>query len=290
MRKKQPIYVENVEIIDAGSEGKAVAKINDKIVFIPYAAPGDVVNIRIIKEKKSFVEGKIESFVKHSKQRVEPVCSHYGVCGGCKWQHLNYESQLFYKQKQVVDHFKRIGKLENINPETSSGQVIEPIIKADNEIYYRNKLEYTFTDRAWLTKAVETPNLGVSNQLKARGHAHLPKKSKDAQPVETPNLGVSTALGFHVPGFFDKVVNINHCYLQAEPSNKIRLFIKEFADKNKMSFFNIRNQHGLLRNLVIRISSTGEIMLILILVKVINCVFKKYIISLQKKHYDSNKF
>jgi 23S rRNA (uracil1939-C5)-methyltransferase len=227
-RNKKPL-LESVEITAAGAEGKAVGRVNDKVVFVPFAAPGDVVDVQVTKKRRSYMEGKITAFHKYSELRIEPECEHFTVCGGCKWQHLPYSEQAKFKQKQVEDNLSRIGHIDVSN--------ISPIIGADKPYYYRNKLEYTFSNLAWITD--------YNKEMDFKEHD-------------------MDALGFHIPGMFDRVLDIKHCYLQAEPSNEIRLSVKQYAKEHGLSFFDIRNQHGLLRNLIIRTSSTGEIMVIVV--------------------------
>lgn len=225
-KRKKP-FIENIEITGVAAEGKAIAKHNDQVIFVPFVVPGDVVDLQVTKKRKSFMEARAVTFHKYSTVREEAFCSHYGVCGGCKWQILPYTEQLKYKQQQVTDSLTRIGKVEL--PE------IADIVGAPETQYYRNKLEYTFSSHRWLT------------------FEEMDEEHKDLN-----------ALGFHIPGMFDKIVDIEHCYLQAEPSNKIRLAIKEFAVDNNLSFYSQRNNQGLLRNIVIRTSTTGEVMVIVI--------------------------
>jgi len=230
-RRKRPLpAIEKAEIIDAASEGKCIARFDERVVFVPFAAPGDIVDIQVVKKKKSYFEGRITNFHKRSKQRIEPRCQHFGLCGGCKWQHISYADQLANKQKQVKDNFERIGKVE-------VGEFM-PIIGAKNEYFYRNKLEYTFSDRRWLTD--------------------LDASKEDGGPQDT------NGLGFHLPGKFDKILDIESCYLQKEPSNSIRLAVKQYAVENNLDFYNVRNHEGFLRNLIIRTSSTGDLMVIVI--------------------------
>jgi len=226
-RGKHP-KLENLTITDIGSEGKAIAKYKDIVVFIPNAIPGDIVDVQINRKKKNFMEGYVVQFHKFSDERVEPVCEHFGVCGGCKWQMLPYEKQLFYKQQQVKDNLERLGKIEL--PEFS------PILPSENTLHYRNKLEYTFSNKRWLT----IDEINSENDFKDMN-----------------------ALGFHIPKKFDKILDIKNCYLQASPSNDIRLAIKEFASKNNYDFYDIRNHEGYLRNLIIRTSTTGNVMVII---------------------------
>lgn len=227
-RNRLPIF-ENVEILDIAAEGKSIAKINEKIVFVTKTIPGDIVDIQINKKKKTYLEGYPIKFHKYSENRVKAFCKHFGTCGGCKWQNLPYNNQLKYKHQQVIDNLERIAKV-NL-PE------ISPILPSEKTQYYRNKLEFTFTHNRWFT-AEEIA-------------------SKD-------EINDYNGLGFHIPRFWDKIVDIEHCYLQGGDSNKIRLEIKKFAVENKYSFFNLRKQEGLLRNLIIRTSTTGELMVIVV--------------------------
>jgi len=230
-RKKRPLpFLENVEILDAGAEGKAVARVDEKVLFVPFAAPGDVVDVQVYKKKRHFLEGRITELKKASAYRVEPQCAHFGLCGGCKWQHLNYAYQKTFKQKQVKDSLDRIAKVPY--PE------INKIIEAENIYFYRNKLEFTFSDRRWLTT--------------------LDPMATEGKTLETRGLG------FHLPGMFDKILDIEQCYLQKEPSNDIRLAVKAFAIEKDFSFYNAREQHGFLRNMIIRTSTTGDLMVVMI--------------------------
>ena len=225
--RKKPFY-EDVKIEDIGAEGKAVAKVNDMVVFTKLAIPGDVVDLQVTKKRKKYQEAFIKTFKQYSSDRIDAFCEHFGTCGGCKWQMLPYEKQLFYKQKQVKDQLARIGKIEM--PE------MLPILGSEKNTFYRNKMEFTFSNKRWLTyEEVEAGN-----------------------EIENPD-----ALGFHVPGLFDKVINIDKCWLQPEPSNKIRNFTYDYSIKNNLKFFDIREQKGFLRTLIIRTSSTGELMVIL---------------------------
>lgn len=226
--KPFPVF-ENTEITDAGSEGKAVARIDNKVIFVPFVVPGDVVDIQVTKKKKSFFEGKVKEIKKESPLRIKPKCEHFGLCGGCKWQILGYEQQLVYKQKQVADNFERIGKLD-----ISS---LKPIIASPDQYFYRNKLEFTFLFRKWLTG-------GVSQQ----------------PPTETDMYG----LGFHLPGMFDRIIDLENCYLQPEPSNTIRMAFRKFCLENKYQFYNNKIHAGFLRNLIIRNTSTGQLMVIVV--------------------------
>ena len=228
-RKNKPFPIfENVEITGAGSEGKAVARIDNKVVFVPFVVPGDVVDLQITKKKKSYFEGKVRTIKKESPLRIKPKCEHFGLCGGCKWQILDYDQQLIYKQKQVIDNFERIGKLE------TSG--IKPIIASPDHFFYRNKLEFTFLYRKWLT--------GKETQVQ----------------TETDMYG----LGFHLPGMFDRIIDLENCYLQPEPSNSIRMAFRQFCLDKKYQFYNNRIHNGFLRNLIIRNTSTGQLMIIVV--------------------------
>ena len=218
---------ENVEVIDTSSEGLAVAKVEDLVVFVQGAVPGDLIDLKITRFKKSFAEGVIERLVVPSPDRVGARCEHFGICGGCKWQHLNYSAQLKFKQKVVYDAFKRIGGIEN--------PVINAIIPSEENYYYRNKLDFTFSSKRWLTKEVIESGEYFDNR---------------------------NGLGFHLPGLFDKILDINECHLQPSPSNEIRLEIKKYAVENFLPFFDIREKTGFLRTLMIRTSSTGEVMVL----------------------------
>jgi len=218
-----------VLITDIGAEGNAIAKVDGRVVFVPMLVPGDVVDLRISKKRRKYLEGTVIRFHEYSPDRIKPVCRHFGICGGCKWQHLPYELQLKYKEKQVTDNLERIGKVQaaHINP-----------IMGSSEIYrYRNKMEYAFSDRRWLTREeVESDN----------------------------NFDKEDALGFHIPGLFDKVLDIKECFLQAEPSNAIRDAVRRYAHKKGLAFFNYRQQSGFLRNLIIRNNGKGDVMVIVV--------------------------
>lgn len=226
--KELPL-LEKVLITDIGSEGNALARVNNQVVFVPMLVPGDVVDIKIRKKRKKYLEGSVVRFHEYSSDRIKPVCRHFGICGGCRWQHLPYNLQLKYKEKQVVDNLMRIGKATL--PEVSS------IIGSVNVYEYRNKLEYTFSDRRWLTAEEMNSDCDYEKE---------------------------DALGFHIPGLFDKVLDIRECHLQPEPSNLIRDAIRRYAHRKSLPFFNLRQQSGFLRNLVIRNSSAGEVMVIVI--------------------------
>ncbi|MFK7814553.1 MAG: 23S rRNA (uracil(1939)-C(5))-methyltransferase RlmD [Maribacter sp.] len=229
MRKKSRKQVfENVEVIDAGAKGKTIGKAPDgRVIFITNTVPGDVVDVQTTKKRKSYFEGKATHFHSLSDKRVTPECKHFGTCGGCKWQHMGYEHQLFFKQKEVENNLRRIGHLDL--PE------VDTILGSEKQYFYRNKMEFSFSDSRWLT---------------------LEELQSDTI-FEDKN-----ALGFHIPGMWDKILDIEKCHLQADPSNAIRLATKDFATKNNITFFNPRNQFGMLRTLMIRTSSIGEIMVL----------------------------
>lgn len=227
-RKKIFPILEKVEIIDVAAEGKAIGKVNEKIIFVPFVVPGDIVDVKITKKKKNYLEGKAVKFHKHSEKKIKAFCEHFGICGGCKWQNLSYEDQLFFKQKQVVDSLTRIGKLEL--PEFPG------IIGSKKTQFYRNKLEYTFSNRKWLTNISKETDFSEINM---------------------------NALGFHIPGMFDRVLDVEKCYLQGSVSNEIRDAVKSFAIENDYSFYDIRKNEGFLRNLIIRNTTTDDLMVIL---------------------------
>ncbi len=232
-RKKKFHLFENIEVVDTAAKGKTVAKSPDgRVVFLSNAVPGDIVDIRTGRKRKSYFEGKAVKFHHLSDKRVDPVCEHFGVCGGCKWQHMNYQDQLFYKQKEVTNNLVRIGHLEL--PE------ITPIAGCEKIYFYRNKMEFSFSDSRWLTD----------------------EELKSDIEFEDKN-----ACGFHIPGMWDKILDVHKCHLQEDPSNTIRNSIKDFAIENDITFFNPRQRTGMLRTLMIRISSTGEIMLVIQLFK-----------------------
>lgn len=225
-RKEKPV-LKNIKIEKLAAEGKAIAKVDDKVVFVTNVIPGDVVDVQVTKKRKNYMEGYPITYHEYSSLRIDAFCEHFGVCGGCKWQNLPYEEQLKFKQQEVVDNLERIGKVEL--PE------IAPILASEKTKFYRNKLEYTFSSKRYLT--VEEIASGE-------------------------NMDKTPAVGFHAPKLFDKVVDINKCHLQPEPSNAVRLAIKEYAFANDLPFFNIRNHEGFLRTLIIRTASTGENMVI----------------------------
>ena len=219
---------ESVEIINIAEEGKGVGKADDFVLFVDKAIPGDVADVEMYRSKKNFGEAKIMNLVKSSEYRVEAFCEHFGTCGGCKWQHMTYEAQLKFKQKSVADALSRIAKVD------VAGML--PIIASPEDRYYRNKLEFTFSNKRWLYDGEE----------------------KSEEPREM------SALGFHIPGRFDKILDVHHCYLQADPSNAIRNSIDEFAKREGYSYYDLKGHAGAMRNLIIRTSSTGELMVIVV--------------------------
>ncbi|MFT5237933.1 MAG: 23S rRNA (uracil1939-C5)-methyltransferase [Flavobacteriaceae bacterium] len=228
-RNTNRIILEDLEIIDAGAKGKSIARADDgRVVFVNNAVPGDIATIQTTKKRKAYFEGTAISFSKYSDKRVEPACSHFGTCGGCKWQFMGYEHQLFYKQKEVENNLRRIGKVDL--PE------ISPILGAAEQYFYRNKMEFSFSDNKWLTLDQIQSDVVIADR---------------------------NALGFHIPGMWDKILDLEKCHLQGDPSNAIRDFIKRKAIELEMSFFNTRKQEGLLRTLMIRTSSTGDVMVLL---------------------------
>ena len=224
----------NLSIIDIAEEGKGVAKADELVVFVDKAVPGDIVDVKIVKKKKNFAEAVIETLHTASDLRTDPFCQHFGTCGGCKWQHMQYDAQLHFKQKNVEAALQRLAKVDT--------SAMEPILSSAENKYYRNKLEYTFSNKRWL-------NAGDM-------------ANRDDMP-EGEDLEMN-ALGFHVPLRFDKILDIQHCYLQAEPSNTLRNQVRGYALRTGLSFYDLRNHEGNLRNLIIRTSSTGEVMVVVV--------------------------
>lgn len=219
----------SLEVIDAGAKGKSIAKAPDgRVIFLDNAIPGDVVDVQTFKKRKGYYEGKATQFHKFSEYRAEPSCEHFGHCGGCKWQNMSYDKQLFYKQQEVTNNLIRIGHLEVPEP--------TPILGCDTPYFYRNKMEFSFSNNRWITS----------------------EEINSEKPINSRN-----ALGFHIPGMWDKILNINKCWLQANPSNAIRNNIKLFAEQQNIPFFDPKKQTGVLRTLMIRTSSTGEIMVVI---------------------------
>jgi len=243
MSKKFEVQAfENIEIVDISSEGLGVAKVNNWVIFVEGAVPGDVCNISVYRKKKSFGFAKITQLVKPSLHRVEAPCTHFGTCGGCKWQNFNYAAQLEYKQNQVVNAFQRLAKVE-------VAQTFD-ILGCKEIYYYRNKLDFGFSDKKWLTTE-EMRQETIRNETEALSNLNV------------SNQRSNNGCGFHVSGAFDKVLDISHCHLQASPSNEIRNEVKRFALANNYTFFNIRNKAGLLRTMMIRTSTTGEVMCVI---------------------------
>lgn len=226
-RKKKPL-LENIEVEAVAAEGNGLAHVDGQVLFVSQAIPGDVVDVQVNKVRRGYMSGYVRKLVKPSEKRAVPFCPHYGVCGGCTWQILPYSDQIAFKQQQVFDQLTRIGHL-NI-PE------ISPILGSEKIEYYRNKLEYTFSNRRWVLSEEESENLPDEERF---------------------------GLGFHISGFFDKVLDIKDCHLQREPTNAIRLFIKDYAVQHNLSFYDLRQNRGFLRTMMVRTTSTGENMLLI---------------------------
>ncbi|MBH69762.1 MAG: 23S rRNA (uracil(1939)-C(5))-methyltransferase RlmD [Flavobacteriales bacterium] len=227
-RKKNPILIEKIEIIDTANKGKSIAKHDDRVIIVDNGVPGDICDVSVYKRRRKYWQAEIKKIHKYSQYRVTPKCEHFGVCGGCKWQNMQYNSQLKFKEKEVLNNLKRIGKIDTTNH--------EKIIGSKEDYFYRNKMEFTFSNKRWLSKEEIKSRIKITDR---------------------------NACGFHVPGMFDKIINLNHCYLQKEPSNRIRLSINKFSKKNKFSYFDIREKKGFLRNLIIKNSSKGDLMVLM---------------------------
>ncbi|MCI5983469.1 MAG: 23S rRNA (uracil(1939)-C(5))-methyltransferase RlmD [Bacteroidales bacterium] len=225
-KKSKPMIL-GATVSDMAAEGKSICRVDDQVVFVTGAVPGDVVDIQIVKKRSNYAEGNVVRFVSLSPLRVQPFCPHFGKCGGCKWQMIPYPKQVEYKEREVINNLRRLGHVEL--PENL------PILPSEKNEYYRNKLEYTFSSKRWLT----------------------------AEELADPSVLKTPGVGFHVPGLFDKVVDITDCHLQAEPSNAIRNWLRNYAFAHNLTFYDLRERHGLLRNLTIRTASTGDIMVIL---------------------------
>ena len=225
--RRKNISLENIEVINTASKGKSIARHDGRVIFINGAIPGDICNITVFKKRRKYWEARVDKIIKKSKYRIEPKCSHFGTCGGCKWQNMQYDAQLNFKQNEVLNNLSKIGgvTIDKYNK----------ILGSKKTYNYRNKMEFTFSNKRWLTQE---------------------------EILSNENIADKNALGFHVPGMFDKVIDIKTCHLQDEPSNTIRNRIREFALNNKLSFFDLKKQEGLLRNLMIRISKIGEIMVL----------------------------
>ncbi|MBR0569166.1 23S rRNA (uracil(1939)-C(5))-methyltransferase RlmD [Microvirga sp. STS03] len=228
--KKQKTFeiLENIRIEEMVAEGKCLARHNNMVIFVGGVAPGDVVDLRITKKKKSFMEAVPVQFREYSDLRVQPFCEHFGICGGCKWQHIGYDTQLYYKEKQVKDNLERIGKV--VLPK------FDPILGSKQDKFYRNKLEFTFSSFGWLT----------NEQIKSGENYNR------------------NALGFHMPGRFDKILDIQHCYLQPDPSNAVRLAVRDYTRAKGYEYYDAVKQTGFLRNLIVRTANTGDLMVILL--------------------------
>lgn len=228
-RKTDKIVFTNVDVLDAGAKGVSVAKAPDgKVIFIPNVVPGDVVDVQTFKKRKAYYEGKAVHFHEYSADRVIPPCKHFGACGGCKWQNMLYEKQLYYKNREVFNHLKRIGKVEL--PE------FEPIKGSEKQFFYRNKMEFSFSNARWITEEESASGMEIDNR---------------------------NALGFHIPRMWDKILDITYCHLQGDPSNMIRNAVRDFANQHGLEFFNPREHSGLLRTLMIRNTSIGELMVLI---------------------------
>jgi 23S rRNA (uracil1939-C5)-methyltransferase len=265
VRKKPLKTLEQVPVSDYAAEGKALARIDGKVIFIEGAVPGDVVDLVLTKNKKDWAEGRVKAFRSLSPERVDPFCPHFGTCGGCKWQMLPYERQLEYKEREVVQNLTRLGKVE-LPP-------VQPIIGGEATRYYRNKLEFTFSNRRYKTED-ELRALRAAEAEAAEGAGGEDEVAGDAggaAVIEGPARGPNRfgpaegALGFHVPRLFDKVIDLRECHLQAEPSDRIRAAVRAFALREGYSFYDIRQHTGWLRNLVVRVCTTGEVMVNLVL-------------------------
>ena len=229
MSEKKKIILNNIVIEEVAAEGNSIAHVDGKVLFVPQCVPGDVVDVRLLRKRQGYMEGQAVNLVKPSPDRLAPFCAHYGECGGCKWQPLPYSMQLKYKEQQVIDQLTRIGRL--------TLPAISPILGSEQTEYYRNKLEFTFSNKRWILKGEDPRALSERDRL---------------------------SLGFHISGFFDKVLDIEKCHLQAEPSNAIRLFVKNYAIEHNLTFFDLREQTGLLRNMIVRTTSGGQVMVIMV--------------------------
>jgi len=228
MRKKNLPLIKEMEIIDAGAEGMAVGRWNEMVVFVPWAVPGDVVNVQVVRRRKKHMDARLLEVVKPSARRIVPYCSHFGLCGGCRWQNLDYPSQLHFKAKWVKDALTRLGKFDMPEP--------LPIIEAEQTRFYRNKLEYTFSNRRYLMTG---------------------------ENIDDPAV-IPQGLGFHLPGRFDRILNIGTCYHQPEPSNAIRLWLRDFALQNRLVFQDLRSHNGLLRNVILRNNQAGDFLVVVV--------------------------
>ena len=282
--KKLDLVLRDVTVEGIAAEGKAIAHVDGCVLFVEYAVPGDVLDVRVIKKKKNYMEGRIMQIKKPSERRVEPFCEHFGVCGGCKWQPLPYEMQLEAKRRQVYDQLVRIGHLEV--PE------INPTLPSERTVRYRNKLEYTFSNRKWLTveqmAAMAGGEMGSENQMAAMADVEQMAAMADVEQMaggqtvpcgdvstpghgqgevrktpesKDPAIGNLAGAGFHVGKFFDKVLDIEKCHLQPEPTNAIRLYVKRFCIEKGITFYNLRENCGIMRGLTVRTNEEGHVML-----------------------------
>ena len=227
-KSKRIPNLEHVQLTDIGNKGKAVGRHNDRVVFVSGGVPGDIVDVQVTKKRRAYLEGKVVNVHEYSTDRVAPECEHFGICGGCKWQNLGYDKQLFYKEKEVRENLRKIG---HITPNE-----FHPILGSAKQYRYRNKLEFSFTDNKWLTQA---------------------------QLESDETFDERRGAGFHIPGFWDKVLDIDTCHLQPEPSNAIRNFIRDWAIQRDLPFFNPRSQEGWLRTMMIRVASTGDVLVVI---------------------------
>ncbi len=271
-RKKQLPILRGVTITDIGSEGNAIAKVDDMVLFVPGMIPGDVVDVRVTKKKKRYMEGVALEVISPSPARITPPCSHFGICGGCRWQHLPYDRQLFYKAQQVRDNLTRIGH--------TPIPAIDPIVGSEKIYGYRNKLEFTFSERRWMTgEELETwisskeAHRAWSAESAASEEAHLAGETESAASEESHQTGGpeiiaapshNPALGFHIPGIYDKVLDINQCHLMSEPSDAIRNEVRRYALEHKLPFYDFREHRGFLRTMFVRITAGGEVMVVLV--------------------------
>ena len=248
MSRKPQRVLEGLKIQTLGAKGKAIGKTEEgRVVFIPYVAPGDIVDARVVKKRKNYLEAEAIAIKSDSEYRVEPKCEHFTRCGGCKWQHLQYDQQLIYKQNEVLENLKRIGE---INPE-----IIEPIMASETIYHYRNKMEFSFSDSRWIEK----------------------------EEIESGETFDRRGLGFHKPGMWDKIIDLNHCYLQGEPSNRIRNFCKEEGISQELEFFNPRNRTGALRTLMIRNTLAGDLMVLIQFYEASKIQIERYLSTIADK-------
>ena len=247
-KKKQPVVLNDVEITEIAAEGKSIGRVDGQVVFVPMAIPGDVADILITKKRSHYMMGRLLTLKKPSPLRIDPRCQHFGVCGGCKWQHLPYPEQLKWKQKQVVDTLERIGGV--------TAEKINPILGSEQTYYYRNKLEYTFSNNRWLPDEIIKQGIFI----------------------------VEPGAGFHIEGMFDRVLDLQTCHLQLEPTNQLRLALKNFLLEEGIPFYNLHRKQGLLRNLVVRNTLDGQVMAVLVfgeeneplMTKTLNYVAEKF--------------